>query len=66
MHLGLHFFEADTPPFCGSKTLEKSEIYQDLGKSEKHGIIIKTEEFNEEFCFQTLNLELSNNHLSLE
>jgi len=35
MRLGLHFFEADTPPFCGSKTLEKSEIYQDLGKSRK-------------------------------
>ena len=44
MRLGLHFFEADTPPFCGSKTLEKSEIYQDLGRSEKHGIIIETEE----------------------
>jgi len=43
MHLGLHFFEADTPPFCGSKTLEKSEIYQDLGKSEKHRIIIENE-----------------------
>ena len=35
MRLGLHFFEADTPPFCGSKTPEKSEIYQDLGKSTK-------------------------------
>ena len=28
--MGLHFFEADTPPFCGSKTLEKSEISQDF------------------------------------
>jgi len=46
--MGLHFFEAGTPPFCGSKTPKKSEICQDLGKSEKHRIIIKTEEFNEE------------------
>jgi len=57
MHLGLHFFEAGTPPLSGSKTPKKSEIYQDLGKSEKHGIIIKTEEFNEEF--EEMNVRLS-------
>jgi len=38
MRLGLHFFEADTPPFCGSKTPEKSEIYQDLIQSENLSI----------------------------
>jgi len=39
--MGLHFFEADTPPFCGSKTPKKSEISQDLGKSRK---VRKTEQ----------------------
>jgi len=57
MRMGLHFFEADTPPFCGSKTPKKSEISQDFVKLEKHGIIIKTEEFNEEF--EEMNVRLS-------
>ena len=45
MRLGLHFEIADTPPLPRGKTTEKSEIYQDLGRSEKHLIIIEAEEF---------------------
>ena len=43
MRMGLHFCEADTPPLQTEKTTDKSEIYQDLVKSEKHGIIIENE-----------------------
>jgi len=34
MHLGLHFEIADTPPLISEEITEKSEIYQDLAKSE--------------------------------
>ena len=58
------------PPIISEEITEKTQIYQDLGKSKK---IRKTSNNNwnwgvlmKSFCFQTLNLELSNNHLSLE
>ena len=58
MRMGLHFCEADTPPLQTEETTDKSEIYQDFVKLEKHGIIIKTEkiiiepeENNGEFFF---------------
>ena len=35
MRLGLHFEIADTPPLISEEITEKSEIYQDLGKSKK-------------------------------
>ena len=34
MRMGLHFCEADTPPLHSEETTDKSEIYQDLVKSE--------------------------------
>jgi len=43
--MGLHFEIADTPPLPSGKITKKSEIYQDLGRSEKHRIIIEAEEF---------------------
>jgi len=53
MRMGLHFFEADTPPFCGSKTPKKSEISQDLGKSRK---VRKTEQNNHQLNGRCVSL----------